>query len=83
MRVATVLELVERNGVPSPSGLTQTGWRFSGPEDFIAQYIALCGLMTRLEDYQRLGLEVAEDLALTGVRYAEAVFTPGARRHDG
>ena len=28
MRVATVLELVERNGVPAPSGLTETGWRF-------------------------------------------------------
>jgi adenosine deaminase len=78
MRTATVLELVERNGVPAPSGLTATGWRFSGPEDFIAQYIALCGLMTRLEDYQRLGHEVAEDLAATGVRYAEAVFTPSA-----
>ncbi len=78
MRVATVLELVERNGVPVPSGLTETGWRFSGPEDFIAQYIAVCGLMTRLEDYQRLGREVAEDLAATGVRYAEAVFTPSA-----
>ncbi len=78
MRVATVLELVERNGVPAPTGLTEAGWRFSGPDDFIAQYIALCGLMTRLEDYQRLGQEVAEDLAATGVRYAEAVFTPSA-----
>lgn len=78
MRVTTVLELVERNGEPAPSGLSETGWRFSGPEDFIAQYIALCGLMTRLEDYQRLGREVAEDLAATGVRYAEAVFTPSA-----
>jgi len=60
MRVTTVLELVERNGVSPPSGLTESGWRFSGPHDFIAQYIALCGLMTRLEDYQRLGRAVAE-----------------------
>ena len=78
MRVATVLELAERNGVPVPSGLTETGWRFSGPGDFIEQYIAVCGLMTRLEDFQRLGREVGEDLAATGVRYAEAVFTPSA-----
>ena len=55
MRVATVLELVERNGVPVPSGLTETGWRFSGPSDFIAQYIAVCGLMTRLEDLPASG----------------------------
>jgi adenosine deaminase len=78
MRVATVFELAERNGVPAPSGLTEAGWRFTGPDDFIAQYIALCHLMTRLEDYRRLGEEVTEDLAANGVQYAEAVFTPSA-----
>jgi adenosine deaminase len=78
MRIGTVLELADRNGVPAPSGLTEAGWRFAGSEDFIAQYIAVCGLMTRLEDFRRLGEEVGEDLAANGVRYAEAVFTPSA-----
>jgi adenosine deaminase len=78
MRIDTVVELADRNGVPMPSGLTDAGWRFAGHDDFIAQYIALCGLMTRLEDYRRLGEEVTHDLAATGVHYAEAVFTPSA-----
>lgn len=78
MRIATVRELADRNGVPTPSGLGGDGWRFDGFLDFIDQYIALCDLMTELDDFRRLGVEVAEDLAANGVRYAEAVFTPSA-----
>lgn len=78
MRVDTVRELAQRNGVSTPAGLSPEGWRFGGFLDFIDQYIALCDLMTELEDFRRLGLEVAEDLAANGVRYAEAVFTPSA-----
>ena len=78
MRLRTARELAERNRVPTPSGLTERGWQFSGPQDFIEQYIAACGLLTRLEDFRRLGEEVCEDLAGSGVRYAEAVFTPSA-----
>ena len=79
---APCCELADRNGVPVPSGLTDGGWTFRRADDFIEQYIAVCGLMTRLEDFQRLGGEVAEDLAATGVRYAEAVFTPSAHAAD-
>ncbi len=78
MRIETVRELVDRNGVPTPSGLGPDGWRFDGPAHFIDQYIALCDLFTELDDFRRLGLEVTEDLAANGVRYAEAVFTPSA-----
>ncbi|MDH4112205.1 MAG: adenosine deaminase [Actinomycetota bacterium] len=78
MRVETVRELAERDGSPLPSGLTPDGWRFDGFLDFIDQYIAMCGLMTHLEDFRRLGMEATEDLAANGVRYAEAVFTPSA-----
>ena len=78
MRIETVRELVDRNGVPTPSGLGSDGWRFDGPAHFIDQYIALCDLFTELDDFRRLGLEVTEDLAANGVRYAEAVFTPSA-----
>ena len=78
MRLDTVRELAQRNGVATPAGLSSQGWWFGGFLDFIDQYIALCDLMTELEDFRRLGLEVAEDLAANGVRYAEAVFTPSA-----
>ena len=78
MRLDTVRELADRNGVPVPTGLGPEGWRFRGPGDFIDQYISLCDLLTDLEDFRRLGIEVSEDLAANGVRYAEAVFTPSA-----
>lgn len=78
MRIPTVLELADRNGVSLPAGLHSEQWRFDGFLDFIDQYIALCGLMTELDDFRRLGVEVTQDLAANGVRYAEAVFTPAA-----
>jgi adenosine deaminase len=75
-RLETLRELAERNGVPVPAGLRSDGWRFAGSADFIQQYVALCTLMTELEDFRRLGREVCEDLAHEGVPYAEAVFSP-------
>jgi adenosine deaminase len=76
-RAHTVRDWADRNGAPIPSGLQDDdGWRFDGPLDFIDQYGALCSLMTELEDFRRLGAECCQDLAATGVRYAEAVFSP-------
>jgi adenosine deaminase len=85
MRTATVRELAERNGVGPPAALGDDDrWRFDGPSDFIENYMALCSLASSLDDFRRLGREVCEDLAATGVHYAEAVFSPGnhARRFD-
>jgi adenosine deaminase len=77
MRIATVHELAGRNGMHVPSGLDRSGgWRFGDFLDFIAQYTAVCALLTSLDDFRRLGYEVCEDLAANGVRYAEAVFSP-------
>lgn len=83
MRVSTVRELVEGRGFTAPPGLTSSGWRFRDFLDFIDNYMALCSVMTDLEDFRRLGVEVCHDLAATGVRYAEAVFSPAnhAERH--
>lgn len=83
MRVATLRELAEDRGAITPAGLTPAGWRFRDFLDFIGNYMALCSLMTDLEDFRRLGVEVCHDLAATGVRYAEAVFSPAnhAGRH--
>ncbi len=78
MRVETIRELAERDERFLPSGLdpTEGTWRFAGSMDFIEQYLTLCSLLTELDDFRRLGREVCEDLAATGVRYAEAVFSP-------
>jgi adenosine deaminase len=77
MRVATLRELADRDGLPLPTGLGDDDvWRFDDELDFIDQYVAACAVLRRLEDFERLGREVATDLAAQGVRYAEAVFSP-------
>ena len=76
MRIQTVRELADRSGTPVPPGLRSGAWRFADEIDFIAQYVGMCALMTELEDFRRLAYEVTQDLAATGVRYAEAVFSP-------
>jgi adenosine deaminase len=83
MRVATIRELTLDRGLSTPPGLTPDGWRFRDFLDFIDNYMALCSVMTDVEDFRRLGIEVCQDLADTGVHYAEAVFSPSnhAGRH--
>ena len=82
VRVATLRELADRDGAPLPHGLQGDRWTFGGPMDFIDNYLELCQLFGRLDDFRRLAIECCEDLAATGVRYAEVVFSPGnhARR---
>ena len=82
VRTETLRGWADRNGAALPSGLRDGGWFFDGPLDFIDQYVALCSLMTELEDFRQLGAECCRDLAANGVRYAEAVFSPAnhARR---
>jgi adenosine deaminase len=77
VRAATLRELADRDGARLPRGLRENGWTFEGPLDFIANYLELCRLVTTLEDFRRIAEEFCEDLAATGVRYAEAVFSPG------
>ncbi|MGE5225984.1 MAG: adenosine deaminase [Planctomycetaceae bacterium] len=77
-RVATARELADRDGSTLPHGLDDAGWTFRDGLDFIEDYIELCALLTRLDDFRRVALECCEDLAANGVRYAEAVFSPSA-----
>lgn len=76
MRIETARDLADRHGLPIPHGLLDGGWSFTGPLDFIDNYVELCGLLRSLDDFHRLGREVCADLAANGVRYAEAVFSP-------
>jgi adenosine deaminase len=84
-RPETLRELADRDGAPLPHGMGPDGWTFGGPMDFIDNYLELCQLFATPDDFRRLAVEVCEDLAATGVRYAEVVFSPGnhARRLDG
>ena len=76
IRPTTLLELADRDGARLPRGFSPEGWRFTGPADFIGNYAEACTLLREPEDFQRLGMEVCQDLAANGVRYAEAVFSP-------
>jgi adenosine deaminase len=76
MRIATIVELADRNGVGVPNGLTNAGWQFRDSVHFIEQYVEVCSLLTELDDFRRLGYEFCHDLAVAGVRYAEAAFSP-------
>jgi adenosine deaminase len=83
VRPATLREFADRSGAPMPPALgVDDRWTFAGPLDFIDNYLATCSLFTSLEDFRRMAVEFCADLAATGVRYAEAVFSPGnhARR---
>jgi adenosine deaminase len=76
MRPETAVELADRHGSPVPHGLHDDGWSFTGPADFIDNYVELCTLLRTPDDFRRLAQEVCEDLAANGVPYAEAVFSP-------
>lgn len=84
VRAATLREFADRDGTPLPHGLHGQGWTFGGPLDFIDNYLELCRLLATPEDFRRVAEEFCADLAATGVRYAEAVFSPAnhARRLD-
>jgi len=86
VRPATLREWADRDGGTLPRGLTaQDAWRFDGFLDFIENYSEVCHLLRRPEDFRRMGEEFCADLAATGVRHAEAVFSPAnhAARLDG
>jgi adenosine deaminase len=84
-RPETLRELADRDGASLPHGMGANGWTFGGGLDFIDNYLELCQLFARLDDFRRLAVELCADLAATGVSYAEVVFSPGnhARRLDG
>ena len=77
MRPSTLREWAARDSRPLPHGLrADDTWRFAGFLDFIDNYVEACGLLAKPDDFRRMGEEFCEDLAATGVRYAEAVFSP-------
>ncbi len=76
IRVETLRELADRSGGALPHGLRGNTWRFDGFLDFIQNYTEACALLNRPEDFRRVAEEFCADLAIAGVPYAEAVFSP-------
>ena len=79
MRPTTVLDLASLNGVDLPADVgagLRRGFSFPTFERFIQTYIALTRCLRRAADYERIVVELAEDLACQGVRYAEVTCSP-------
>ena len=85
VRAATLRELADRDGAhaaPRPGRATAGPSTGRSTSSTTTSSSASCS--TTLEDFRRIAVEFCDDLAATGVRYAEAVFSPGnhARRLD-
>jgi adenosine deaminase len=85
MRPGTVVELARRAGVELPEGLRQGRYEFRDFRHFIDEWLAGLRCLNAPGDFRRIALELCEDQAAEGVRYAEAhVSLPdhAERLHD-
>jgi adenosine deaminase len=74
-RAETVRELADRNRVPLPSSLAAGAYSFTDFADFLVQYSFVCASLQTPDDVRRVAVEVCEDEAASGVRYAEVTLT--------
>ena len=75
MRASTVVELAERYGVELPEGLREGRYGFRDFRHFIDEWLAGLACLRSVEDFRRIALELCEDEAAQGVRYAEVSFS--------
>ena len=75
MRPETVVELAARSGVELPEGLRDGRYEFRDFRHFIDEWLAGLECLRRPEDFRRIALELCEDEAAQGVRYAEVSFS--------
>ena len=75
MRASTVVELAERYGVELPEGLREGRYGFRDFRRFIDEWLAGLACLRSAEDFHRIALELCEDEAAQGVRYAEGSFS--------
>ncbi len=75
MRPATVVELAERYGVDLPEGLREGRYEFRDFRHFIDEWLAGLACLREPEDFHRIALELCQDEAAQGVRYAEVSFS--------
>jgi len=74
-RAETVRELAARNEVPLPSSLAAGRYAFTDFGDFLLQYSFVCASLQTPDDVRRVAVEICEDEAASGVRYAEVTLT--------
>lgn len=75
MRASTVVELARRYGVELPEGLRDGRYAFRDFRHFIDEWVAGLACLRTPEDFRRIAIELCEDEAAQGVRYAEVSFS--------
>jgi adenosine deaminase len=75
MRATTVVELADRYGVELPEGLRDGRYEFRDFRHFIDEWLAGLACLRSAEDLRRVAIELCEDQAAQGVRYAEVSFS--------
>lgn len=75
MRPTTVVELAERSGVELPEGLREGRYEFRDFRHFIDEWLAGLACLRTPDDLRRIAVELCEDEAAQGVRYAEVSFS--------
>lgn len=75
MRASTVVELASRYGVELPEGLREGRYAFRDFRHFIDEWLAGLACLRSTSDFRRIALELCEDEAAQGVRYAEVSFS--------
>ena len=75
VRASTVRELAAKHGRDLPPGLDGDRYTWKSFEDFLLQYGLVSRMLREPDDYRRAALEIAQDEAAEGVRYAEVTLT--------
>ena len=82
-RAATVRELARTHDSPLPPSLAAGDYSFTSFSDFLGQYAFVCGCLRTPDDLHRVAVEICEDEAAAGVRYAEVTLTVAPYLHHG
>jgi adenosine deaminase len=75
VRVSTLRDLATKYGRDLPSGLAGDRYTWRDFFDFLVQYGVVAGSLQQPADYHRVALEICEDQASQGVRYAEVTLS--------
>lgn len=75
VRPATLRDLAAKHGRDLPPGLDGDRYRWKDFFDFLTQYGIVSGSVRDASDYHRVAVELCEDLAGQGVRYAEVTLS--------
>jgi adenosine deaminase len=67
--------LASKYGTKLPDALEGDRYTWNDFIDFIRQYGAVCNALREPADYRRVAIEICEDLAPQGARYAEVTLT--------